>query len=162
MSFCLNIPFKVFVHTGSSKSFSFMRNFFLKSRNTCIVDMSLDVKKLVERIRKFSFQVANHASFGGYLNFPASYKNSLVLVALWQAVFNERLVFNLSYSPVRATLPKNGVKLELINCNVCGRSLAMFSACGYDLFKVFALWKYGYLENLSLSISQEEDHICSE
>ena len=28
------------------------------------------------------FQVANHASFGGYLNFPASYKNSLVLVAL--------------------------------------------------------------------------------
>ena len=38
----------------------------------------------------------------------------------------------------------------------------MFSACGYDLFKVFALWKYGYLENLSWNISQEEDHICSE
>ena len=119
-------------------------------------------KNLWSESENLRFQVANHTSFGGYLNFPASYKNYLVLVALWQAVFNERLVFNLSYSPVRATLPKNGVKLELINCNVCGRSLAMFSACGYDLFKVFALWKYGYLENLSWNISQEEDHICSE
>ena len=59
-----------------------MQNFFKNLETRVLLTCHSKSKNLWSESENLRFQFANHASFGVYLNFPASYKNSLVFVAL--------------------------------------------------------------------------------